>query len=356
MRLLEVTQTDPAALRVDRAARVLRGVRVLGATSINNRQYTKAAVDAAAPMYNNQSVFYDHPTEANQVRSVADKAGWLEDVHPDQHGGLTGNFHYLQNDTRIGKIIEAAERSPEQFGLSHNVEADCRREGDRVVVEAITAVRSVDIVTNPASTKSLFEHQEQIQMQEQLLTPPSADALQAEPIAAEVVPETSPEEAAVDTVAAAFKKAIIAVLDNADLDLAAQKKQIAGLLDQKEKAVDAVAGEIGAEATEAPAAEPAAEGVVTKGLIAGTRALREEVAELRSRNEARDLLDANPHIIPTPARVAALSRTPTAERAALLESWADSTASRPRSGMPIREGKESGFPETTKDFADRITT
>ncbi|MEE9472361.1 MAG: hypothetical protein V3V82_00070, partial [Acidimicrobiia bacterium] len=224
MRLLEVTQSDPGAMRVDRAAKVLRGVRVLGPSSINGRTYTKAAVEGAAERYNNQPVFFDHPSEADQVRGVGDKAGWLEGVHSDQHGGLTGDFHYFQSDPRIGKIIEAAERSPEQFGLSHNVEADCRREGDGVVVEAITAVRSVDIVTNPASTKSLFEHQEQIQMQEQLVTPPPADAM---PVAAEVVPEAAPEEAVSDAVAAAFKKAINAVLDNAELDLEAKKTQIA---------------------------------------------------------------------------------------------------------------------------------
>ena len=46
---------------------------------------------------------------------------------------------------------------PENVGFSHNVEAKTSRRADRVVVEAITRVQSVDLVADPATTRGLFE-------------------------------------------------------------------------------------------------------------------------------------------------------------------------------------------------------
>ena len=43
------------------------------------------------------------------------------------------------------------------MGFSHNVEARLGRRGERVVVEAITRVQSVDLVADPATTRGLFE-------------------------------------------------------------------------------------------------------------------------------------------------------------------------------------------------------
>ena len=49
--------------------------------------------------------------------------------------------------------------APENVGFSHNVEARTARRGDRLVVEAITRVQSVDLVADPATTRGLFEAQ-----------------------------------------------------------------------------------------------------------------------------------------------------------------------------------------------------
>jgi hypothetical protein len=50
-----------------------------------------------------------------------------------------------------------AEHAPANVGFSHNVLAHTRREGDQVMVETITAVQSVDLVADPATTRGLFE-------------------------------------------------------------------------------------------------------------------------------------------------------------------------------------------------------
>jgi hypothetical protein len=52
-----------------------------------------------------------------------------------------------------------AENAPENVGFSHNVEAVVKREGEQVIVEEIVAVRSVDLVADPATTCGLFEQE-----------------------------------------------------------------------------------------------------------------------------------------------------------------------------------------------------
>ena len=155
-RLREVFQSPSA--KVDRENGVIRDVRILGPSSLNGRQYSKQAVQNARELYEGKVVNFDHPHRdmPDAERSVADRAGWLEDVH-FKDGGLTGDLHILKADPRAEKICEAAERRPELFGLSHNVEGKTRRENGKTLVEEILRVRSVDVVSDPASTRSLFE-------------------------------------------------------------------------------------------------------------------------------------------------------------------------------------------------------
>ena len=55
------------------------------------------------------------------------------------------------------QILEAAEFSPDQLGMSHNATGPTRREGGHEVVSRITNVSSVDLVSAPATADSLFE-------------------------------------------------------------------------------------------------------------------------------------------------------------------------------------------------------
>lgn len=155
-RLREVFQSPGA--KVDRESGIIRDVRILGPCSMNGRQYVKQAVQSARDLYEGKVVNFDHPHKdmPDAERSVADRAGWLEAVH-FKEGGLTGDLHILKADPRAEKIFEAAERRPELFGLSHNVEGRTRREHGKTLVEEILRVRSVDVVSDPASTRSLFE-------------------------------------------------------------------------------------------------------------------------------------------------------------------------------------------------------
>lgn len=158
--LLEVSQ--PTDFKVDRENCVIRDVRILGSKSRNGREYTPQAIAGAREMYEGIVVNYDHPgPNPGLPRSVNDRGGWIENTRIASDGGLMGDFHFLKSDNRAEKVCEAAERRPELLGMSHNIDAKVRRSNGKMLVEEITRVRSVDVVSDPATTRSLFESIEQ---------------------------------------------------------------------------------------------------------------------------------------------------------------------------------------------------
>jgi hypothetical protein len=155
--LHEVThcQTSPT---IDRESGVIRGVKVLGAESKNGRRYSDKAMREAAGFYEGRDVNVNHPSKeaGNSERAVGDAFGWLESVSvkPD---GVYADLHYLKEHPQAGIIVEAAERNPKRFGLSHNAEGTVKKVDGRNVVESINSVKSVDIVQTPATVNGLFE-------------------------------------------------------------------------------------------------------------------------------------------------------------------------------------------------------
>jgi hypothetical protein len=158
-KLLEVTFSE--ATQVDREAGVIRNVKVLGRSSRNGRVYSEAALRQAARLYEGLGVNLNHPDrrESSIERPVQDGFGWLEGVRLGDDG-VYGDLHYLRSHPHSAVIVEAAERNPRRFGLSHNAEGRVARRDGRTIVESIESVRSVDLVQNPATNRGLFESEE----------------------------------------------------------------------------------------------------------------------------------------------------------------------------------------------------
>lgn len=146
-------------LSVDRKAGIIRSVKVLGHTSQNGRQYTPDAIRQAAPLYENVMVNIDHPDgEPTDQRSAYDRFGKLVRVRYVEGKGLFADLEYLKTHPMAARVCEAAESMPEAFGMSHNAEGEGEKNKDGVfVVSKITEVRHVDLVADPATTKSLSE-------------------------------------------------------------------------------------------------------------------------------------------------------------------------------------------------------
>lgn len=156
MQLVESCSADPQ--RIDTAAGVIRGVRVLGKVSQNNREYSEQAMKDAVRLYEGAAVFINHPdrSKPNVERSLRDKIGFLRNARIEGDA-VRADLHYIKAHPEAGLITEMAQRNPRMFGLSHNAEGRMGMQGGKRVVESVESVRSVDLVSNPATNTGLFE-------------------------------------------------------------------------------------------------------------------------------------------------------------------------------------------------------
>lgn len=156
-------------MRVDRAAGVIYGVKVLGRTSPNSHgvpgvestEYTPEAITAACALYEGVNVNANHPDrdKPGADRDMNDRIGWLSNCRVVE-GELFADLNLLLTDDRSAKLFEAAERRPQLFGLSHNALGRGEVRGTKYVITEIPEVRSVDVVADAGTVNSLFESQQ----------------------------------------------------------------------------------------------------------------------------------------------------------------------------------------------------
>jgi hypothetical protein len=156
--LQEFFDSRGVAVRVDRQAGVIRGVKILGLHSRNGRSYLPEALAGAAGLYEEAKVNVNHPKgNPGGPRDYQDRIGVIRNVAVRCGEGLFADFHFNPKHALAEQLVWDAEHAPENVGFSHNVQAQTRRQGDRLVVEAITKVQGVDLVADPATTRGLFE-------------------------------------------------------------------------------------------------------------------------------------------------------------------------------------------------------
>jgi hypothetical protein len=144
--------------RIDKAAGIVRGVKVLGLVSKNGRKYTPAAARAAIPLLENARVYIDHPDGESNARKYGERFARLRNVRQDAAGDLFGDLRYNTAHPHAKSFEWAVEHDPREIGLSINADGVAVREADGTKrVEQITAVHSVDIVDGPATVEGLFE-------------------------------------------------------------------------------------------------------------------------------------------------------------------------------------------------------
>ena len=156
--LQEFTTSRGIEVRVDPAAGVIHGVKIIGLASLNNRRYLPAALAQAAPLYENTKVNVNHPKGSPlSPRDYQDRIGTLRNVKMRTGEGLFADFHFNPRHALAEQLIWDAQNSPENVGFSHNVLARTTSQDGQLVVQEITRVQSVDLVADPATTRGLFE-------------------------------------------------------------------------------------------------------------------------------------------------------------------------------------------------------
>jgi hypothetical protein len=149
--------------RVDAAEGVIYGAKILGKESRNKRRYPADVVKRRHKVYEGAQCYANHDyaqLKTGKARPLQDWGGVLRDVE-ERHGEAFGDLHCLK-ETPAGRIIlEAAQRCPDRFGLSpmHLIESEKGADGVEVVSD-ILECWSVDAVTRPATTRTLFEEEQ----------------------------------------------------------------------------------------------------------------------------------------------------------------------------------------------------
>ena len=159
---------DPnAPRRVDREAGIIRDVCILGPESINasgrlRRRYSLESMREAVPLYEGAMVNIDHPPghEQGYDRELSHRFGKLINVRFAPDNRVRGDLVANRSHPMFESVFEAAENPLlyDTCGLSHEFDyvADMDDHGVENVSK-ITRVCSVDLVADPATTRSLFE-------------------------------------------------------------------------------------------------------------------------------------------------------------------------------------------------------
>jgi hypothetical protein len=130
---------------------ILKSVRVLSKESRNRRTYPAAVLEKAIPLFEGCLVNVDHDFSGKN-RSYEDNIGVLKNVRLDEKG-LYGDLFLKPTHRLFESILFDFQHATKKIGLSFY--------GDGPVVNGsvteIEAVKEVDLVLNPATTRSLRE-------------------------------------------------------------------------------------------------------------------------------------------------------------------------------------------------------
>ena len=147
---------------------VIEGVKIIGTDSRNGRRYPPEVLRRAKSLYEATPVFAFHPSPPEKrrgSRQLCDHFGMLSNIRErgDVEGkfGLFGDLHIKQRHPMATLIVESAGA---HFGLSHNAVVEMNDDGSEVT--EIIEVNSVDLVENPATTKTLFEEHSEMELAE----------------------------------------------------------------------------------------------------------------------------------------------------------------------------------------------
>lgn len=190
-----------AEATISRGDSVIRNVVMMNAKSVNGahgRLYSEKAMRSLAALSEGLPAYANHVrdrAEAFKPRDVRELIGRYRNVRFDAaRQRVTGDFHVLPEQKWV---LDLAENMSDVVGISPVSRGAVRVDANGVeIVEDIVAVRSADLVSDPATTKGLFEHR---------------DALGTNPPA----PTTTPEGTTVEKIT--IEAAIKALLESGEV-------------------------------------------------------------------------------------------------------------------------------------------
>lgn len=149
---------------LEEGSSLVRGVKLLGLTSKNGRNYDTHGVRSTAIEHlNGARVFVNHPAQPSDSRRYEDQIGSVESAKYVSGKGFYGDVRFNPKHPVYEQLNWDIRNNPKGLGMSINATLSVARQRDnqgRLVVEGIRSIRSVDLVTHPATTDGVFEHEE----------------------------------------------------------------------------------------------------------------------------------------------------------------------------------------------------
>jgi hypothetical protein len=142
----------------DNRVGIVEGVKILGFKSRNKgRRYDPEGVNVE--LYEGAPVNTNHPdpSEQKKPRDIQDRFGWVEGVHKEKDGLYAKSLKFNPKHPLAETFAWWAKNRPDKIGLSQNAFGDVYEGLDGEVVDKVTDVRSIDLVSDPATTNGLFE-------------------------------------------------------------------------------------------------------------------------------------------------------------------------------------------------------
>lgn len=150
-RLTERVAAPFSGVTVDREAGVIRNVLLCGVESANKRKYPWGkGLAHRKGMYERKGGYWGH---GQSDRPLC----WYENERTDEQGRPRADLHVFKSHPMAEQVFEAAERRSPNVGLSHVATCKTRSENGWVVVEDVVEVERVDVVADPATTHGFHE-------------------------------------------------------------------------------------------------------------------------------------------------------------------------------------------------------
>lgn len=137
---------------------VLENVKICGCVSKNKREYPIHVLQEAMPMYEGHPVYLDH-TDTTKNRKYVERVGHIT-APQIKVDGIYGTLNINPHHTLAESIWYDFTNNTKKIGISQVVDAEMA--GTKVV--KILEVKSIDIVNNPATTYSLKESEDEIEL------------------------------------------------------------------------------------------------------------------------------------------------------------------------------------------------
>lgn len=384
--------------KVDRVQGIIFDVKILGHESRNGYRYMPEAIKEAAKAYEGLGSYIDHSyDEQGGERKMNDLFGRFENVRCTETEAR-GDLHFLKSHPMAERVCEAAERFPQNFGISHDAYGKKAVVDGETVIESVPSVNSIDIVTSPATNKGLFESFKPngavmskkkfstnirkllegiakakgdkvlSRLKEAGPMGPATGAVLDAPVDVMADPGADGAEPSPDVMLQdAINAQILAIVGDAKMDTKGKLTAVGQILEAQDALKAAVDG--GGSSTPPPADKPAGDEPAKES--AAMKELREKLAKAEgavalheSQKKTRKLI-VDSEVEPTDELVEALTALgDEAKQKKLLESLPKrshysgfgTVGDRPDNSAPLREstGGDDKYPEDAKSFAAAI--